>query len=207
MFKTMGWSCGLAVLVFFGCADSDNKQQEQAELGTLAFPLTSQSPSGTQYRLRNATFAIQRPWYDCYEYGVAGSGTVGGNTNACSPISVSSETDPNASSIAVDLEEGSYDINLLPGWSMERVDNGVATQVEAQLISSSQQWGYVSRHSTSWVSFQFGIGDYAVWFNGKLNIQIQVYDNPEQLYGPLVGGAAGMPSTASGGIPWGGATY
>lgn len=217
MIKSMGWvSLLIAGSIVSGCADTGTTvKEENVEMGTLALPLTSTSPAGVQYRLRNATFEIQQPYYYCYDYGAAGAYQgVGGSASGCAePIIVNSETDPTAASIAVELEAGSYEIELLPGWTMERIEGGVATPVEAQLLSDPWQWVYVSRHATSWVEYQFGIGDRAMWFNGQLNIEIQTYDDPEQYYGPSyggyggIGGFSGMPATAGAAWASGGASF
>lgn len=64
--------------------------------------------------------------------------------------------------------------------------DGVTTPVpEVQLLSGETQWVWVSPHSTSWVNYQFGIGDRTVWFNGKLNVEIQVYENRRLLRSEL----------------------
>lgn len=207
MKRSYGWVGAVLVAsgLFVACASSDSKQTNPDELGTVALPLTSNGPSGVQYRLRNATFQITSPYY---YYGVGGSTSeipVAAGAPTVDPVNpmptvVSSETDPDANSIEVELEQGTYQIYLQPGWSMERLENGVATPVEAQLLNNSWQWVWVSPHSTSWVSYQFGIGDHAIWFNGKLNIDMQVYENPDEYYGPSYGGFGGMSAT-------GGATY
>jgi hypothetical protein len=213
MLKSLGWlQCALvAGWVLTGCADDGTAKRENAEIGTIALPLTTYGSSGVQYQLRNASFQIT-PQY--YYYGVGGStfaaptasagtavmavGGMGvGSSTGPGPIVVSSETDPEAPSIEVDLENGSYQIYLLPGWTLERIENGVATAVEAQLLSGERQWAYVSPRSTSWVSYQFGVGDRGIWFNGKLNVEVQVYENPDEYYGPSYGGFGGM--TAVGG--------
>lgn len=217
MKKSIGW-LHLAVFAgwaLMGCADSGAGQKENnEELGKLALPLITNGPSGAQYQLRNATFQIQ-PYQYYYDYGVGGyyggtgAGVAGSRpTTGPVPITVSSETDPSAPTIEVDLEQGDYYITLLPGWSLESIVDGVATTVpEVQLLSGETQWVWVSRRSTSWVNYQFGIGDRKIWFNGKVNIEVQVYETPEQYFGPSYGGAggstwipvAGMPAT--GGTP------
>lgn len=217
MSKSLGWlRCAMvAGWVLTGCANDGAAQREGAEVGTIALPLTTYGSSGVQYQLRNASFQITPQSY--YYGGIGGSswttttasaGTaviaaggmgVGGSTGP-GPIVVSSETDPEAPSIEVDLEQGSYQIYLLPGWSLERIDNGVATAIEAQLLSGEWQWAYVSPRSTSWVSYKFGVGDRAIWLNGKLNVEVQVYENPDEYYGPSYGGFGGM-SAVGGAAP------
>jgi hypothetical protein len=174
-----------------GCSGNDHNTEEQ---GTLRVPLSTQGPSGTTYRLRDATFEI-RPEY--YYYSNAG----GEGGSASEVNTVSSETDPEASAISVSLERGYYYVQLRPGWRMEKVEDGVATDVEATLLSSSTQWVYVASHSTSWLEYQFGIGDRALWFNGNLNLQIQVYEKPSDLYGGGGEGGVGGGFNGSAGSP------
>jgi hypothetical protein len=167
---------GLGVVCSQGvtaCASAPSKPQEEA-FGTIALPLGAYGESGTRYRLRDATFVIQDPY--------SGYGGEGGSGAAS--IVVSSEDDPDADSISLSVERGSYYVRLQPGWHMEKQANdGSYTDVEAQLISSASEWVYVSPHSTSWAQFNFGIGDREIWFNGKLNIDINVYEDPNEYYG------------------------
>jgi len=132
-----------------------------------------------------------RSEYDYYSGSAAGAGDDGGHS-----YTVSSEDDPTASSLSLSVESGYYYVRLLPGWRMEKVSGGSANDVEAQLLSSSTQWVWVGAHSTSWVEFQFGLGDRALWFNGDLNINIQVYEDPDQYYG--TGNYGGQPSAGAG---------
>lgn len=175
-----------------GC--SSEPMGDKQEVGTLRLPLSTHGPSGAQYRLRDAVFQIDSRdyyYYDDYQSGGAGG------TNGQS-ISVSSEDDPNAESISVSIERGYYYVRLQPGWRMEKVVNGEAETVEAQLLSSSTQWVYVNAHSTTWVEFSFGIGGREVWFNGDLNIGVNVYEDPDEIYG--YSGAGGEPNSGVGGF-------
>jgi hypothetical protein len=174
----MGLVCSLSLVA---CA-SDQRGQNDEAFGTIALPLGTYGESGTRYRLRDATFVIRDP----YEYGYGGEGSN-------STVVVSSEDDPNADSISVSVEQGSYYVTLQPGWRMEKREaDGGFTTVEAQLLSSTAQWVYVAPRSTSWAAFNFGIGGREVWFNGKLNIGINVYEDPDEYYGNTGGfGGAG----------------
>jgi hypothetical protein len=81
---------------------------------------------------------------------------------------------------------------------MEKIGASGASDVEATLLSGNGQWVYVSPHSTSWVEFSFGIGGSELWLNGKLNIGINVYEDPDEYYGGSAGGWGGA-SGGSGG--------
>lgn len=201
----LGMVLGLGVTasgMIAGC--SGESGSPAAKMGTLSLPLSTQGASGTEYRLRNAVFQI-RSEYDYYgESSAAGAGS--GNT-----YTVSSEDDPSASSLSVAVESGYYYVRLLPGWHMEKVEDGTATNIEATLLSGSTQWVYVSPHSTRWVEYQFGIGDRALWFNGNLNINLHVYEDPDELYGTAGapyghGGDSGVGGTSGGGTGVGGSS-
>mgnify|MGYP001555329432 FL=1 len=121
-------------------------------------------------------------------------------------MAVSSEDEPEAASIAVSVEQGSYYVRLQPGWHMEKVEGGVASEVEATLLSPATQWLYVNAHSTTWVEYEFGLGERSIWFNGQLNIGIRVHEDPSELYGyagQTYGGSGpgGAPGTDPGGYP------
>jgi hypothetical protein len=184
-----------------GCGAGAGKPEE---LGQLSVPLVTHGPSGTEYRLRNATFEIYR--YDYYYWGAGGmaAGAAGGEASyppAGAVTTVSSEDDPTADSIVVDLEQGDYYVTLLPGWNMEKIEGNIATPIETTLLSSETTWVYVYPRSTTWVEYLFGVGGRELWLNGKLNIGIQVAEDPNAYYGG--GGAGGGLST---GGAWAGET-
>jgi hypothetical protein len=98
---------------------------------------------------------------------------------------------------------------------MEKVEQGVAEDVEATLLSSPVQYVYVEPHSTTWAEFEFGIGDRSLWLNGRLNIDIRIEEDPDDYYGQGgtfgTGGAVSTGGTTSvggspgvGGTSWGG---
>jgi hypothetical protein len=189
-----------------GCSGAGEGSEREKVFGQMALPLTTQGASGVTYRLRDATFVIQPEFY--YYTGSAGNGSggngsagVGGNPGT---VIVSSETDPDATNISVSLEEGYYYVNLTPGWHLEKVTSAGAEPVEATLLSGEYQWVYVSRQSSSFAEFSFGIGNRAVWLNGQLNIGIDVQETPGGSGG--AGGFGGWGNTggwSSGG--WSGA--
>jgi len=190
----LGLVAGLAVLAgaaMVGCgSDGAGGGEVEAGRGTLRLPLLTEGASGTRYRLRNATFEVIAYNYYYYPNSAGGEGGSGSQN-----ITVSSEDDPDATSIALSVERGDYYVRLLPGWHMEKLDADGATEVEATLLSSDTQWVYVSAHSSSWVEYEFGLGERKLWFNGQLNIEIRIHEDPREIYGyagqPGVDGGAG----------------
>jgi len=195
-------AAGLMMLV--GCSNSAQGGDEPADrVGQLALPLVTQGASGVVYRLRDATFTIRSL------YGGWGGSGVGGGSGGPT-ITVSSETDPDAQTISVSVEEGQYYVELSPGWHFEKVTPEGAVPVEATLLYGETQYVYVSRRSTSFAEFQFGLGGREIWLNGDLNIGVVLYEDPSELgYGGLGGsfpggGAAGFPSGGVAGFASGG---
>jgi hypothetical protein len=197
-------SIAAATLFMAGCSGEKPAGGDEGGLGTLALPLAAHGPSGAKYRLRDATFTIYNEYYYYYPPYPGGPGGFGGGIGGGSVITVSSEDDPDAESITVDLEQGYYYVTLQPGWRMEQVVDGEAVEVEATLLSSETQFVWVSPRSTSWVEFQFGIGERSIWLNGDLNINIRIHENPDDYYGyggsnPGYAGAYMMGGYPSGG--------
>ena len=175
------------------CGSSPDPTEGSA--GRLALPLMTRGPSGVTYHLRHATFVIT-PNY--YSYGEAAGA---GNEN--SVVTVSSDDQPDAKSLTVSLEQGTYYLQLQPGWALEKDGPNGPEVVTATLLSGSAQWVWISAQSTSWAEYQFGIGDRAIWLNGKLNIDIVVYEDPSQYYGGGGGdtGVGGGDTAVAGGDP------
>lgn len=190
---TMTRRLGMAMLLaaagssLMGCSSSGRANPEETEgtKGQLALPLVTQGASGVVYRLRDATFNIYR--YDYY-MGAAGTAT-GGAGPGYQLITVSSETNPDAATISVALEEGQYFVTLQPGWHFEKQTSEGYETVDATLLSGETQWIWVSRRSTSFAEFQFGLGGREIWLNGELNIGVVLYEDPSELEGH--GGYAG----------------
>jgi len=190
--RTMGLGMALAgVLLAAGLAGGCSDAPSENGVGTLSLPLVNNGASGTTYRLRDATFEITSNGY--YSYGA------GGAPDATSVL-VSSEDNPNASAISVSLERGSYNVTLRPGWRLEKQVGAGYEPVDATLLSAAAQWVYVCPHASTTAEYQFGIGGRAIWFNGDLNIQIHVYENPSEYYGGAgATGVAGAGPDSAGG--------
>ncbi|RYZ06746.1 MAG: hypothetical protein EOO73_14440 [Myxococcales bacterium] len=185
-----------ASISLLGCSSSGQPSSETQEekMGHLGLPLVTQGASGVVYRLRDATFSISR-------YGYLSSGGAGGG-GPTEVVTVSSETDPDAATISVSLEEGSYYVQLLPGWHFEKQTPSGYETVEATLLSGELQFVYVSRQSTSFAEYQFGLGEREIWLNGELNIGVVVYEHPSEVGfggGAGFGGVAGFSGVAGGG--------
>ena len=122
-------------------------EETQSSVGQLALPLVTQGASGVTYRLREATFAISR--YGYYEPppgtggatssgGMGSGGWAGGET-----ILVSSEDDPDSTSISVSVEEGEYYVQLLPGWHFEKEGPTARKPSKRRCSFGETQWVWV----------------------------------------------------------------
>ncbi|WP_437907615.1 hypothetical protein WME95_06845 [Sorangium sp. So ce327] len=163
------------------------------DVGAISLPLAADAPSGARYRLRDATFEISNGYY-YYEDENTSAMAVGGSYGTVVTVS-SEDQDPNETSLLVDLEQGGYSVTLLPGWHFEKVEDGTVTDpnVEATLLSSQRIYLYVSPRSTTWAEYAFGIGSSELWLNGKLNLGINVYEDPDDYYygGNVTAGGTG----------------
>ena len=179
-----GMIAATALMTLVGCGSAGQGGESEESAGQLALPLVTQGASGVSYRLRDATFTIRN-------LGGGWGGSGAGGSSGAPPITVSSETDPDASTISLSVEEGQYYVELAPGWHFERITPEGAVPVEATLLWGQTQYVYVSRLSTSFAQFQFGLGDREIWLNGNLNIGVVLYEDPSELSGGGgVGGAA-----------------
>jgi hypothetical protein len=202
-----------------------DQESDQDGVGKLVLPLVTEAESGTQYKLRDAVFDVVRnPYFwPCDPYGFCKGGVVyeasnepgtvvtsgsagavvvtgiGGSPgtlpDASVPIVVNSEDNPDAVSIEVELEEGYYTITLRSGWRMEKIVDGEAQTVEATLLNGNSQWVNVTRHQTTLVAFEFGIGERSIWVDGKLHINVNVYEDPDTYYGPWAMQPPSSPAT------------
>jgi hypothetical protein len=193
---------GVAAMMLVGCGSSAKGGSDEGEkIGQLALPLVTQGASGVTYRLRDATFAIHNYnyYYTSPASGGSGSGSAGsGMGGGGEVITVSSEDDPDAVNISLSLEEGQYYIELLDGWHFEKeLPGGGSEAVTATLLSGQTQWVWVSRQSTSFAEYQFGLGDRELWLNGQLNIGVVLYEDPSEV-GTGGTGFGGSPGTGGG---------
>jgi hypothetical protein len=165
----------LATSFALGCgsehAGNGSGTQSEAQTGKVGLPLSATAASGVEYRLRNATFDIYG-WSDvCDDEGCESYEN-----------SLSSEDYLDQPSITLDLLKGGYELYLEDGWELEQIVDGEAEVVEAQLLSSSYQYVNIRPYQTAWVNFEFGVGDKELWFTGQVQINMDVYEDPEDYY-------------------------
>jgi hypothetical protein len=184
-FKGYGVWLLASALASTACSSSSDEPQEEQEFGTLGLPLSTRGDSGVTYRLRDATFRIVS--YDYYDY--EGSGGDGSGSTPEVTV-VSGEDDPDAATISLSVPAGEQQVTLEPGWRLERVSESGTETIEATLLSSRTKWVWVSPHSTSFAEYRFGVGGRDIWFNGQLNIGIDVAEDPDDYYG--AGGESGV---------------
>jgi hypothetical protein len=160
-------------LFISGCGDTG---ESEGDVGELTMTLATISPTGVEYRLRQALFAIDGP----------------------EPTDVSSEDyPPEQARISVLVASGDYDVTLGGMWYMEHSANGQPfTPIDAILISPNPASVRVIADQVAFVDFTFEVDEGDINFGpGTLSIGIDVVENGG------VGGAGG----AAGGTGAGGA--
>lgn len=240
---------GLAALAAAGACSSakprsappDESAEVTGETGSLALALTARSPSGTLYRLRQATFdvfrtggAVSPPGNPRPPVGVpapglpppvrgpilvdeggvvivgAGGGSSaggfggGGPTEPAEPpgfgggagsgvivdppfplppidpgeffsTTLSSETDPLATTLEATIPIGQFQISLFDGWFLEKVSDGEAVPVQARLLGSSFQTFSIAANEETSVVYRFETSGEVVEFGqGRLVVRIEV---------------------------------
>jgi hypothetical protein len=149
-----------------GCASDETRVVVEARpelsVGSVSLALSTRGTSGTLYRLRQAVFQTT-------QLGGAGFSSV-----------LFSEDDPLATTLEASLPTGDYVIDLLSGWSLEKVQNGVVSSVAATLISSPTQFFSIANAEETNVSYRFETsGDIVDFGEGRLVVEIQVEEQDE----------------------------
>ena len=104
--------------------------------GTIRLDLTGQAPSGATYRLRDAVISVAGPGY----------------TRVWR-----TEDAPGRTSLSDEVADGSYAATLADGWRLERVDQGAASTVSAQLVSDNPAQFAVADHQRTSVPLRFRV--------------------------------------------------
>ena len=143
------------IVVSAGCADSNVDEQ----VGRIDLALTGQTPSGTVYRLRQATIDV------------VGTGT---------SFTFNTEDDPARTVIQETAPVGQYALTLRAGWSFERVVAGApAVPVLASLTSQNPQTFEITEGGNTIVKLRFHVdGDVVETGSGDFGVAIEVDDTP-----------------------------
>jgi cysteine-rich repeat protein len=104
--------------------------------GTININLVGQAPSGTVYRLRDATIVVQGP---------------------TASRSFDTEDDPDRTSLSANVVVGSYSSTLQPGWRIERVEGPSALTVPAELKSTNPVQFAVAENQRTAVPLRFRV--------------------------------------------------
>ena len=142
-----------SVTVLPGCSSDDSQQETKA--GTLDLALTGVSSTGALYRLRNGDFTVQGP----------------------TTTTFSTETDPDAPSVQLQLAAGDYLITLADGWLLEKEVDGEFVEVEATLQSPNPAPFSIASSVQTGVVFEFrSEGEVVELGDGTLDVDIAVDD-------------------------------
>ena len=177
----------LAAMAFapYACSgDPDDTPTPKVEVngtekvGSVSLDLLGTDTAGQAYRLRNAIFQLY-PYYYPYPPDDGGFGN----------LTLSSETDPDATSIQSRLVPGEYQVYLQDGWYLEKLTPAGAEPVaQSVLLSPAFQYVYIYHQSTTYVNYAFGVDGKLIDFrHGDINISISI-ERPAD-------GAGGSPGT------------
>jgi hypothetical protein len=146
----------LAVPMISACSSDANKGGEaREEVGSLDLDLVGVSTMGATYRLHNGSFSVTGP----------------------KAVTLSTETDPDASSIRQELPAGNYLIKLKAGYTLEKEVMGTFTTVKSVLVSDNPAGFQIFDQGVTGVVFRFKAGDDVVQLgNGRLDVSIAIDD-------------------------------
>jgi len=163
--KRLNWgpwgSCAVlcvAAALVAGCSDRErirvSDDTNVQAFGTLQLPLVT--PLQSQYRLRDALFDI--------------------STRAQVAVAtLDSESDPDASSLSLDLQPGSYQINLRDGWRLEQLGDAGAAATSAALLTQNPLAFDVANASVTELVYSFTTNQGLVTFGrGSVSVSVQV---------------------------------
>ena len=159
-----------------GCASS-NTNQQQAPSGTVQLPLTA--TVGANNYVLVGTFQI---------------------TNSTGVTTTLSATSPSTvATLATTLSVGQYTITLLPGWQLSLVSSsGVATPVQATLVSPATQTLNITSQQNTIVTYQFNSNGVLIQTGqGQLTVQLGVTENAGGA--TSAGGSSSTGGSSSGG--------
>jgi hypothetical protein len=166
------WIFAIPALLLFGCSSEPGNAPDgktttaEPKVGQLSLELLGADHAGHPYRLRNATFQIS------VYYLFTPIDSDAGDLSQ----TVSSDTNPNATSITTRLLPGSYFVTLEDGWFLEKVTGTGAERVEQSvLLSPREVYTYVYDRGNTELTYDFGVDGTLIDFrHGNLNIDFEV---------------------------------
>jgi hypothetical protein len=190
------WFLAVIAVGAFSCADEgsplegESVESNESELGDLTLNLTGYDTQGRQYRLREAQFVVSNYQYDdCYYFGCDAG------TNVAKVLST--EVDPNAATLTTTLVPGSYRVDLLDNWYIERLTSNGPERIErAVLLSERLQYAWIFHGGASYLAYRFGVdGELIDFRHGDLVIgsefELPGDSQPDAGWGPVPAGDAG----------------
>ena len=157
MMKRRVWVLALASVMLIGCGVMETGGP--IATGEASFALTATGSSGAEYSLRDAIFEIE---------GVTSE-------------TLSSETDPAATVLTVDLPIGDYTVTLLAGWRMEVTTEAGTFDIDATLASDNPASFVIENEQVTSVVYVFEVNGEDVPFgDGTLEIGVDVVE----VFGP-----------------------
>lgn len=136
-----------------GCSQEATNQEE---VGTLSMNLVATTATGDVFRLRGAQFAVSSGGFDAQV--------------------LTTEDDPDATSLSSELPAGDYSVELRDGWYLEKRVGASYQPVDAVLQSPVVVEVAVAEGVTTPVSYQFKAFGQQVAFGGTLEITTEVVE-------------------------------
>lgn len=124
----------------------------ESATGVLSVNLTGTAPTGTVYRLRDASITVDGP----------------------TPTVFNTEDDPSRTSLSADVDPGDYSATVQSGWRIERLDGTNATTVSATLISDNPVLFTVLAQQRTSVPLTFRIDGEDVPFTQGYDITLDI---------------------------------
>jgi hypothetical protein len=146
--------CWLLASVAAGSALACSGESADEGTGTVYMPLAAETGSGNVYQLSPARFRF-----------------TGENTNDVVDAS-------GLDVLEVDYPVGLYSVRLLDGWQLSQLVDGVATPVQAVMLSPNPQSFILQNEEVTDIVFRFGVGDeYIAFGDGRARIYLDVEES------------------------------
>jgi hypothetical protein len=145
--------------VMFGACSDDKAAPETGEMnstGTVSLALVSGVDG--EYRLRHARFEFTADFASISE-------------------TLDSEIDPDATTLSLALAQGSYSVDLLNGWALERLEGSEFVPIRAALLTPNPRTVRVRHGRVSPLTYTFTTDGGEVTFGeGSVSVEVGVVD-------------------------------